>query len=58
MAKRIRLIFALVVLVISLALLVWAFWPFGHLKDILTIPPGKLQLPTPGGFLPGFLPFC
>ena len=52
MAKRkIRLILALVVLAASLALLIWGFWPLLREIQVLPIPPNKLQLPTPTGFL-------
>ncbi len=49
--QKIRLILALVVLAVSLALLIWGFWPFVRESQILIIPPNKLQLPTPTGFL-------
>ena len=54
--RRIRLILALVVLVISLALLIWGLWPLAHLTRILPLPPGDLQLPTPDSFWLGMLP--
>jgi len=59
MAKsKIRLILALIVLAVSLILLVWAFWPLTHLTRFLPIPPGNLQLPTPGGYVPALWPAC
>ncbi len=45
--RRIRLILALLALVISLALLIWGFWPLVHVIRIQSIPPGALGLPTP-----------
>ncbi|MBU4225528.1 MAG: hypothetical protein KKC71_06885 [Chloroflexi bacterium] len=53
MAKpRLRLILALIILIASAALLIWGFWPLVRESQILIIPPNKLQLPTPTGFLP------
>ncbi|MCJ7583783.1 MAG: hypothetical protein MUO30_03305 [Anaerolineales bacterium] len=49
--RRIRLILALVVLAVSLALLIWGFWPLLRESQVLPIPPSELQLPTPIGFL-------
>jgi len=48
-----RLILALIILVTSIVLLLWGFWPLVHLTRVLPVPPDTLQLPTPGGFLPG-----
>ena len=45
--RKIRLILALVVVVISLALLIWGLWPLVHVSRIQSIIPGVLQLPTP-----------
>jgi len=49
--RRIRLILALVVLAVSLALLIWGFWPLIRESQVLPIPPSELQLPTPTVFL-------
>jgi len=48
--RKIRLIFALVVLAASLILLIWGFWPLLRESQVLHIPPNELQLPTPAGF--------
>ena len=47
MTRRIRAILGLLILVVSIALLVWAYRPLG--RDTLTNPisPSDLQLPTP-----------
>jgi uncharacterized membrane protein len=49
--RKIRLILALVVLAVSLALLIWGFWPLLRESQVMLIPPSELQLPTPTGFL-------
>jgi len=43
--RRIRLIFAIFVLVISLTLLIWGFWPLAQLTSVLSFPAGSLQVP-------------
>ncbi len=53
MARKIRLLLAIIILTFSLALLAWAFWPLVRESRVLPIPPADLQLPTPETFLPG-----
>jgi len=47
MAKKIRLLLAILILTASLALLVWGLWP--NLVETRTVPvdPSQMQLPTP-----------
>ncbi|NOY98115.1 MAG: hypothetical protein GXP40_02785 [Chloroflexi bacterium] len=54
MAKsKVRLFLAVIVLALSLAVLIWAFWPLVRESRVLPIPPADLQLPTPETFFPG-----
>jgi hypothetical protein len=48
---RIQYIFALAVLVISVGLLIWSFWPAVRERRIQRIQPTQMQLPDQGGFL-------
>jgi hypothetical protein len=50
----IRRLVGILVLLISLCILLWGIWPFGHLTQTLPIPPAELRLPTPQGFVPGW----
>jgi uncharacterized membrane protein len=43
--RRIQLIVALFVLMISLALLLWGLWPFLRVVKTLVFPAGSLQVP-------------
>jgi hypothetical protein len=54
MARKIRLLLAILILVISLALLVWGLWPNLVETRILPVGPSQMQLPTPVSF---YLPF-
>jgi hypothetical protein len=45
--KSIRLVFAIIILTISIALLVWGFSPNPRETRIQTISPTEMQLPTP-----------
>jgi hypothetical protein len=47
-----RRILGLVILLISLALLVWGLWPMDRISRILPVSPMDMQLPTPESFLP------
>jgi len=49
--KKLRLILAVLVLLISFSLLIWASWPMLSESRVLPIPPGDLQLPTPSAFI-------
>lgn len=50
--RRIRIILGIVILVLSIALLVWGFAPVRHEIRTQPISPTELQLPTPESFLP------
>lgn len=54
--RKLRLALAFIILAISLALLVWGFWPAARETRIQLIPPAELQLPTPSSHLPDFCP--
>lgn len=45
--KNIRLVLALIILTVSIALLVWGFSPNPRETRIQTISPTEMQLPTP-----------
>jgi hypothetical protein len=47
--KNIRLILALILVTVSLALLIWGFWPMERETRVLNIPPAELVLPTADG---------
>ena len=51
MSKKLRIILAVLLLAVSLSLLVWASLPGVVESRVVPIPPGDLQLPTPGAFL-------
>jgi len=50
MARKIRLLLAILILAISLALLVWGLWPNLVETRIVPVEPGQMQLPTPVSF--------
>ena len=45
--KKIRLVFAIILLMVSIALMVWGFSPNQHETKIQMIAPTEMQLPTP-----------
>ena len=47
MARKIRLLLAIMILTLSLALLVWGLWPNLVETRIVPVEPGQMQLPTP-----------
>ena len=47
MAKKIRLLLAILILTLSVALLVWGLWPTLVETRIVPVDPGQMQLPTP-----------
>jgi hypothetical protein len=51
--NRIRLFLALALLLASIALLIWGFWPAARERHILPIVPSEMTLPTPSSFNPG-----
>jgi len=50
--RTIRRVLAVVLLMVSLALLAWGLWPGLELSRVLPISPLEMQLPTPTGWLP------
>ncbi len=52
MARKIRLLFALVILALSMTILVWGLWPEERETRIQPIQPTQMQLPTPVSCLP------
>ncbi len=50
--SRLRLIFAMIMLVISLIVLAWSFLPGERLVRRQKILPTEMQLPTPLGYTP------
>jgi hypothetical protein len=50
MARRIRLIFAVILLSLSLTLLLWGIWPEQRVQRTQPIQPFQMQLPTPVSF--------
>jgi hypothetical protein len=53
MTRKIRLLLAILILAISLALLVWGLWPTLVETRIVPVDPGQMQLPTPVSFYYG-----
>jgi len=47
MTRKIRIFLGVVVLILSLALLVWGLWPTEYRTRIVPVGPGQMQLPTP-----------
>jgi hypothetical protein len=45
--RKIRVVLGMIIVIISLALLIWGFWPRRHEVRTQPISPTDLQLPTP-----------
>ncbi|MGE5249205.1 MAG: hypothetical protein ACM3QS_03235 [Bacteroidota bacterium] len=43
---------AVLILVLSLALLIWGFWPASRQRLVVPVDPANLTLPTPSSFSP------
>ena len=52
MSRKIRILFGIVILAVSIALLLWGFSPSRREIRVQPIPPSELQLPTPETLLP------
>jgi hypothetical protein len=53
--RKIRVVLGLMIVILSLALLIWGFWPSRHEVRTQPISPTDLQLPTPASmYLPPF----
>jgi hypothetical protein len=50
--SRLRIVFAILLLVASLAVLAWSFLPGTHIVRRQKIEPTEMQLPTPASFTP------
>ena len=50
MARKLRLILAVVVLILSLSLLTWGLWPTLVETRIQDVTPDQMKLPTPASF--------
>lgn len=51
MNRRLRILLGLLILIISLALLIWGFMPLERITRTQPISPADLQLPTPSSLL-------
>lgn len=51
-STRTRRIIGILILLISLVILIWGIWPFGHLTQTSPLAPGDLLLPTPASLAP------
>ena len=49
--RRWRQIIGMIILLISLAILIWGIWPYTDLTRSTPIQPSQIQLPTPESFL-------
>jgi hypothetical protein len=54
---RTRRILGLILLLISLAVLLWGLWPMVETTRVLPVNPADMQLPTPEGYLWGLWVF-
>ena len=52
---QVRRIIGILILLVSLAILLWGLWPVASEIRMLPVSPTEMQLPQPGGLLPGFL---
>jgi len=55
MARKVRLLLAILILTVSLALLVWGLWPNLMETRIVPVGPSQMQLPTPVSFYLQFI---
>jgi hypothetical protein len=46
-ARRIRRLLGVLILLLSVAMLLWGLWPVGYESLSIPVPPESLQLPTP-----------
>ncbi len=54
--RKLRLAVALIVILLSLALLAWGLWPAVYERHSIVVPPAEMSLPTPASFLLSPLP--
>jgi hypothetical protein len=50
MAKRLRILLGVLLLLLSCGLLLWGFWPAARERHILPVNPSEMSLPTPSSF--------
>ncbi|HEX8992221.1 MAG TPA: hypothetical protein VF784_11140 [Anaerolineales bacterium] len=50
--RKLRLAVAVIVILLSLALLVWGLWPSVYQRHSIVVPPAEMSLPTPSSFEP------
>jgi TRAP-type C4-dicarboxylate transport system permease small subunit len=49
--RKWRRIVGMIILLVSLAILIWGIWPYADLTRSTPIQPAQMQLPTPESFL-------
>ena len=49
--RKFRRILGILILLLSLAILIWGIWPYADLTRSTIIQPGDMQLPTPESFM-------
>jgi len=49
--KRLRLFLGIIILVFSITLLAWSYWPAARETRTQSISPAEMQLPTPSSLL-------
>ncbi|HEX9334011.1 MAG TPA: hypothetical protein VF896_19115 [Anaerolineales bacterium] len=54
--RRVRIVFGIIILILSIVLLIWGFLPARREIRTQPISPTELQLPTPASFLPQPIP--
>lgn len=50
--RYLRQILGILILIISLILLIWGFWPFPAITQSIQLAPVDMQLPSPDSILP------
>jgi hypothetical protein len=55
MARKVRLLLAILILGLSLVLLIWGLWPTLVDTRIVPVDPGQMQLPTPVSYYIGVI---
>ncbi len=56
--RKVRLVLAVLILLVSLSLLAWGLWPTARERLILRVSPTEMTLPTPSSFVPGVAPLA
>lgn len=51
MTRKIRIVLGVLIFIISIALLIWAYAPIRHETRIQNISPSEMQLPSPSSML-------